>query len=148
MRIERVIKFLPLLLSTLACGVIAQAGDPEVALVDPAVLSRVRESYRSGEKFFLPAVKRLLRDSEKALEVKPLSVTDKEQVPPSGDKHDYMSMGKYWWPDPAKPDGLPYIRRDGEANPMAAKLTDHDELSVLIKGVSTLGLGFYFSSEV
>lgn len=147
MRIKRIIGILPLLLSAIACGVIAQAGDPQVALVDPAVLSRVRESYRNGDKFFLPAVKRLLRDSEKALDVKPLSVMDKEQVPPSGDKHDYMSMGKYWWPDPAKPDGMPYIRRDGESNPMAVKLTDHDELAVLIKGVSTLGLGFYFSGE-
>ncbi len=25
-----------------------------------------------------------------------------------------MSVGPYWWPDPSKPDGLPYIRRDGE----------------------------------
>ena len=44
----------------------------------------------------------------------PWSVMDKQHVPPSGDKHDYMSLGPYWWPDPDKPDGLPYIRRDGE----------------------------------
>ena len=62
----------------------------------------------------VPVVKRLLRDSEKALDVKPQSVTDKEQVPPSGDKHDYMTQAPYWWPDPKKPNGLPYIRRDGE----------------------------------
>lgn len=30
---------------------------------------------------------------------------------------DFYSMGDYWWPDPAKPDGLPYVRRDGETNP-------------------------------
>ena len=34
-----------------------------------------------------------------------------------GDKHDYLSFGSYWWPDPDKPDGLPYIRRDGGVNP-------------------------------
>lgn len=45
------------------------------------------------------------------------SVIHKTATPPSGDKHDYMSVGPYWWPDPAKPDGLPYIRRDGHINP-------------------------------
>lgn len=34
-----------------------------------------------------------------------------------GTIHDYCSNGDYWWPDPASPDGLPYIRRDGETNP-------------------------------
>ena len=41
------------------------------------------------------------------------SVMDKVQIPPSGDKHDYMSQGPYWWPDTTKKDGKPYIRRDG-----------------------------------
>ena len=38
-------------------------------------------------------------------------------VAESGDAHDFASMGPYWWPDPDKPNGLPYIRRDGEINP-------------------------------
>ena len=39
---------------------------------------------------------------------------------------DFLSMGDYWWPDPKKPDGLPYIRRDGETNP--ANFEDHRRL--------------------
>jgi hypothetical protein len=31
-----------------------------------------------------------------------------------GGKHDYYSVGDYWWP--ANPDG-PYVQRDGESNP-------------------------------
>ncbi len=31
---------------------------------------------------------------------------------------DYVSLSPYWWPDPEKEDGLPYIRRDGEVNPI------------------------------
>ena len=27
-----------------------------------------------------------------------------------------MSQAPYFWPDPSKPGGLPYIRRDGERN--------------------------------
>ena len=45
------------------------------------------------------------------------SVIDRKLKAFSGNPHDYMSMGPYWWPDPSKSDGLPYIRRDGEVNP-------------------------------
>ncbi|MCU0247840.1 MAG: alginate lyase family protein [Bryobacter sp.] len=55
-------------------------------------------------------------DLEKYLAMKPRSVMDKAAMPPSRDKHDYLSFGPYWWPDPAKPDGLPFIRRDGYRN--------------------------------
>ena len=51
---------------------------------------------------------------------------DKTVVPPSGDKHDYMSQAPYWWPDSSKPNGLPYIRRDGERNPELNKISDHE----------------------
>ena len=47
----------------------------------------------------------------------------------SGDPHDYFSMGPYWWPDPEKPDGLPYIRRDGEVNPEAKDDNNHVNMS-------------------
>ena len=34
------------------------------------------------------------------------------------------SVGPYWWPDPSKPDGLPYIRKDGHKNPERGKIGD------------------------
>ena len=34
-----------------------------------------------------------------------------------GGLHDFYSNADYWWPDPSKPDGLPYVQRDGESNP-------------------------------
>jgi len=46
------------------------------------------------------------------------SVTQKKHLPPTGDAHDYQSLSPYWWPDPAKPDGLPWLSRDGEVNPL------------------------------
>src|SRR5690606_31498285 len=30
---------------------------------------------------------------------------------------DYFHPAPYWWPDPAKPDGVPYIKKDGERVP-------------------------------
>jgi hypothetical protein len=59
----------------------------------------------------------LARAAAKAMDVVPQSVTAKATAAPSGNPHDYSSMGPYWWPNPEKPDGLPYIRRDGEVNP-------------------------------
>lgn len=44
-------------------------------------------------------------------------ITDVQSPLSEGGPHDYYSNGDYWWPDPEKPDGLPYIRRDGETNP-------------------------------
>src|SRR5690606_15868424 len=49
--------------------------------------------------------------------VGPFSVVVDERLAPSGDPHDYTSLGPYWWPNPNTPDGLPYIRRDGDRNP-------------------------------
>jgi hypothetical protein len=64
-----------------------------------------------------PALDALIKQADQALRTPASSVMDKEATPPSGDKHDYMSVGPYWWPDPSNPDGLLYIRKDGETNP-------------------------------
>lgn len=66
------------------------------------------------------------------------SVTFKQVISPSGNMHDYMSQGPYWWPDPTKTDGLPYIRKDGEVNPDIKKITDHDQLGKMIDESSLL----------
>ena len=55
----------------------------------------------------------LMRCAFDSVEQGPFSVTDKTNEPPSGDKHDYLSMAPYWWPDENSKDGLPYIRKDG-----------------------------------
>ena len=51
-----------------------------------------------------------------ALKAPIATVTDKQIAPPSGDPHDYVSFARYYGPDPAKPDGLPYVNRDGQHN--------------------------------
>ncbi|CAN5508257.1 alginate lyase family protein [soil metagenome] len=63
------------------------------------------------------AAKEKLRSSLPSLTEPLSSVTQKSSPPPGGTLHDFWSIGPYWWPDPAKPGGLPFIRRDGEYNP-------------------------------
>ncbi len=77
----------------------------------------------------------------------PFSVMDKPVTPPSGDKHDYMSRGTYWWPDPSKPDGLPYIRHDGQTNPENRKITDHEEFGRMCEASRALALAWYFTGK-
>ena len=60
---------------------------------------------------------RILRAAEAALTLAPPTITAARPPHPFGGPNDFHSSGDYWWPDPAKPDGLPFIRRDGETNP-------------------------------
>jgi len=60
---------------------------------------------------------RLIADADNALGRGPYSVVDKLSLPPSGNKNDYWHPAPYWWPDPEKPDGRPYICRDGQRVP-------------------------------
>lgn len=59
----------------------------------------------------------LMGRAEKALGEGLFSVVDKSSSPPSGDPHDYWHPAPYWWPNPNTPDGLPYVRRDGQRAP-------------------------------
>jgi Alginate lyase len=77
----------------------------------------------------------------------PFSVMDKPVAPPSGDKHDYMSRATYFWPDPSKPDGLPYIRHDGQTNPENRKITDHEEFGRMCETSRALALAWYFTGK-
>ena len=58
-----------------------------------------------------------------------------------------MSLAPYHWPDPNKPDGLPYIRKDGQTNPEVRDYKDKEYMPKLCDMVQTLGLAYYFSGE-
>jgi len=90
----------------------------------------------------------LIDSARAALASTPLSVMQKTKIPPSGDKHDYMSMAPYWWPDPSTPNGLPFIRRDGQVYPESR--TDHDgtRLQKTIARVADLALAYYLTGDV
>lgn len=77
-----------------------------------------------------------------------ISVTYKKQTPPSGDKHDYMSLAPYWWPDTTNADGLPYIRRDGQRNPEEKEYTDKAMLNKMSKELINLTNLYSTSKEL
>ena len=120
---------------------------PRVFLWNAQKLAETKQRLHSGDKTFAAALAKLEADARKALQQEPVSVTTKGPTPPSGDKHDYMSQAPYFWPDPSKPNGLPYIRRDGERNPELDKITDHRTLDLMEAAVRTLSLAFYFEGN-
>ncbi len=111
---------------------------------NPAHLQEVKTSL--DQPVYSLAYEQLLKDADKELNKPALSVMMKDKTPASGNKHDYMSQARYYWPDPSKPDGLPYINRDGESNPELEKL-DRVRLGSMANSVTNLALAWYFSGE-
>lgn len=103
---------------------------------------------RLADPTIAPAYDALIKRAEAALVGPTYTVVDKLKTPPSGDKRDYMSMGPYWWPDPARPDGEPYIRRDGQVNPERnTNAFDVSDLEAMSAGVEALSLAYYFTDD-
>ena len=112
--------------------------------VAPDYIKRARSLGKQEDNPCGQALKALLVKADAALKQEPLTIVNKPVLPSSSDKHDYMSVGPYWWSDPDKPDGLPYIRRDGEVNPEVEK-TDRPLLAKFISTVKTLGFAYGFT---
>lgn len=60
---------------------------------------------------------RILKAAAAAMNQTPISITQFHAALSSGGVHDYYSNGDYWWPNPNTPNGLPYVKRDGQTNP-------------------------------
>src|SRR5437667_9921056 len=121
--------------------------NPRVFLLEGKHLAATRHHMWSGDKSFAPALTALERETQEALKAGPFSVMEKNALPPSGDKQDFMSQAPYFWPDPKSPDGRPYVRRDGERNPEIYKLSDRRNLGRMNSAVETLSLAYYFTTN-
>ncbi|MDT8321614.1 MAG: alginate lyase family protein [Xanthomonadales bacterium] len=115
-----------------------------LARPDDLLLSRDRLHDRPDE--FAAIHDYLGRQVRAALQSPVLRVTDKRQLPPSGDARDYFSFGTYWWPDPERTDGLPWVRRDGEINPDSMH-SDTGRVRKLCQRIWHLALGWLFLGD-
>ncbi|MEX0928932.1 MAG: alginate lyase family protein [Balneolales bacterium] len=143
---KKALSFSLLLLLTISCQ---QITDEEISsrlsMWDLSHMQMVKHSLNEEDDFYRPAYEQLIENAESELNKGPWSVTFKDIIPPGGTKHDYMSMGPYWWPDSTKADGLPYIRKDGVAKP--ENRMDRTQLGGLFNGVRTLSLAWFFSDD-
>lgn len=127
-----------LLLTAVSSSLMAQS------IWDRSHLEEVRSHL--DQPYYAVAYGHLIEQADDLLNAQPLSVMLKKDAPASGDMHDYMSIARYSWPDPKKPDGLPYITRDGVSNP-ELKEYDREKLGETAQRIVTLSLAYYFSND-
>jgi hypothetical protein len=120
---------------------------PRIFMMDANRLVMVKEKIQKKDAPTLQLVNALRKQADALLTMKPVSVTDKAFTPASGDKHDYMSQAPYFWYDSTKPNGLPYMRKDGVRNPEINKITDHRLCGELDNACRKLALAWYCTGE-
>ena len=140
--------YLWLLLVCINGNVIAQDVSPVVFVMNAKILQQNKSRIKSNDSKLMPSFRQLLAEADKALQFKPVSVMEKKNTSPSGNMHDYTSLAVYYWPDPSKPDGIPYIRKDGEINPETKEYEDKQHLNSICSKVPTLALAYFFSDDV
>ena len=110
------------------------------------VVSTIPEALlvQSREKLSENTANRLVqleREKAKFINEPLISVVhNKVLTAPTGDPHDYISVGPYFFPDPTKPDGKPWIEKDGVFNPnrlqydngKLVKMSDRVEICALL----------------
>jgi hypothetical protein len=119
----------------------------DMVKLDFKMLAATKDRLHAKDKALMPAYEKLIKDANGLLKYKPVSVMEKSAIPPSGDKHDYMSIAPYWWPDTASINGLPYIRKDGEVNPEVKDYSDKENMPKLCENIYLLSLAYYFSED-
>ncbi len=120
---------------------------PATCNFDGEVLAMRKKQIAAGEASIADDVKKLRTDADKELRRKIVTITeDKKHVAPGGDPHDYVSIGTYYWPNPATSNGLPWINKDGEKNPLKDEY-DEGRLGKMCGAVKTLSLAFYLTGD-
>jgi len=138
--------FLAALSSSLSFAKSVAKDLPRVFLLDAKILAAQKQQFvKMGAKAPLAAA--AIHAADQAMKEGPFSVMQKDIVPPTGDKHDYMSLAPYFWPDPKSPNGLPYIRHDGERNPEISKIPDHGNMGRLGRDARALALAYYLTGN-
>ena len=115
--------------------------------MDAKQLVEIKKKIKEKDRLTIQLVDSLKKRADVLLQKQPVSVMDKTITPVSGNKHDYMSQAPYFWYDSTKPNGLPYIRRDGQHNPEIKKITDKTYLDDLSAAVRTLSLAWYLTGN-
>jgi hypothetical protein len=131
----------------IAFSLAAVAQAPKVFLMDANHLVEVKKRYAANHEAIVALVDSLKKEADPLLNMKLISVMDKEFTPVSGNKHDYMSQAPYFWYDSTKPNGRPYMRRDGEHNPEIKRITDRTYIGDLENATRKLSLAWYMTGD-
>src|SRR5438046_10729452 len=119
---RRILALFPCILAVVVSSPVArpepdvERRPPRIFLSDSRDLARVKQQT-AGDSQLAAALVALRARADRELKAGPFTIVNKPKAPPSGDKHDYLSMAPYFWPDPTQPHGLPYIPRHRPPHP-------------------------------
>ena len=124
----------------------------KLLLIQESRLGQLKSAYEGKEDSNLPPeaksmATKIVKEADKRLRKPVITITENENLQASRDPHDYFSTARYYWPDPSKPDGLPYIRKDGETNPEHNEVSDEKKLNEMIHAVEYLSLAYFLTGE-
>jgi hypothetical protein len=120
---------------------------PSEVLLNKNKLLEAKQKIAVGDATYAKAYNVLIKMADKALGKGPYSVVNKTKLPPSGDKHDYVSLAPYYWPNTKTKDGLPYIRKDGKRNPEVEDYQDRLYMPQMVEDVEALSLAYFYSND-
>ena len=126
--------------------------EEKLLLMQEARLGQLKSAYEGKEDPNLPPeakgiAEKIVKEADKRVAKPVITITENENLQASRDPHDYFSIGRYFWPDPSKSDGLPWINRDGETNPDAVKASDEKKLGDMIHAVEYLALAYHLTGQ-
>ena len=121
--------------------------EPQTLVWEGEHLASLQRGTENAPEPIRDSLRQLRTAADDALQRAPSSVMDKKLVPPSGDKHDYLSYSRYWWPNPDTEDGLPYVRRDGVVNHKLIANGDRMTIGMLYEDVEALALSAYLLGD-
>ena len=121
-------------------------------LMQEARLGQLKSAYEGKGDSSLPPeakaiAKKIVKEADKRVGKPVITITENENLQASRDPHDYFSTARYYWPDPSKPGGLPYIRKDGETNPEHNEVSDEKKLNEMIHAVEYLSLAYFLTGQ-
>jgi len=124
----------------------------KLLLMQEARLGQLKSAYEGKEDPSIPPeakgmAKKIVKEADKRIGKPVITITENENLQASKDPHDYFSTARYYWPDPSKPDGLPYIRKDGETNPEHSEVSDEKKLNDMIHAVEYLSLAYFLVGQ-
>jgi hypothetical protein len=126
----------------------AVSNEYDLTVTDFDKMQETKSGIEQQDSKALAFFNNLIKSADNALTKGPFSVTNKIGMPPSGNKHDYLSLAPYFWPNPDTPDGLPYIRKDGRVNPQTRdNYTDFVEMGEFFSAVGVLGQAYYYTGQ-
>lgn len=121
---------------------------PSMVCYNTVNLNIVKERIKYNDLYYKDAFDSLINEASQLLSFIPNPVVNKRLMPPSGDKHDYLSIAPYFWPNELTSDGMPWIPKDGVVNPMSrGDDTDFSRTSEMFDALDKLSLAYIFSCE-